>query len=98
MSNLTKEEILSLLTYANAKDKNDFIERVIRAHDELVHSEVEFPCVAYWMKDKEVWASNRVEKGAQRIDLELYKALRPGYLSSKYPPQLDVPIQNQLEL
>lgn len=96
--NLTKDEILSLLTYANAKDKNDFIERVIRAHDELVHSEIEFPCVAYWMKGKEVWASNRVEKGAERISLEVYRALRPGFLSSKYPSQEIIPHQKTLEL
>lgn len=96
--NLTKEEVLDLLIICNAVDSADLRLRVMRAHDELVHSEVEFPCVAYWMKGKEVWASNRVEKGAQRISLELYRALRPGFLSSKYPPQLDVPIQNQLEL
>lgn len=96
---LTKEEVLDLLIVSAAKDHPDLCRRVMRAHDELVHSEVEFPCVAYWMKGKEVWASNRIEKGAKRIDLELYRALRPGFLSSKYPPQLSsLPHQNQLEL
>lgn len=96
--NLTKIELLDLMTVHEGETYFTLRQRMTKVYDELIHSEVEFPCVAYWMKGKEVWASNRVEKDAKRIDLELYRALRPGFLSSKYPPQLDVPPQNQLEL
>jgi len=96
--NLTKAEVLDLLVYSNSESDSDFMRRVTQAYDELVHSEIEFPCVAYWMKGKEVWASNRVEKGAERISLEMYKALRPGFLSSKYPTQDSIPHQKTLEL
>lgn len=96
--NLTKEEVLDLLDPAQAKSHNDFRHRVITAYDELIHSDIEFPCVVYYKKGAEVWASNRVEKGAERISLEVYRALRPGFLSSKYPSQELPPHQNTLEL